>query len=315
MPGIKLLRVYIDMCSNQEKHQGSCSLIPSVLLLLIALFACIFLWFSIRPEISNICRPHTIVETKVKLTPQDSANFISYTQRLDSIQGVLADVRDQYQMDINIGIDRLNSWIGFWLAIFAMLLGLAGYWQYIQVRRHDSEWDNYKSEWGKKKKEIEEKCVEVKNEKKKLQEEQNCLKSKLQLENTIFNLLRTMTAIHDPLMILHDDNRLQITLDYLSKIQELLQQYAIEVIDKLKTDTSQENACFIYLLILTNFRLTLCRSLVLFTTPAANMQIRIFLEYVENEEEKVRNIKKLDKSTFKVFNEKLGELIGCLKRR
>lgn len=145
---------------------------------------------------------------------------------------------------------------------------------------------------------------------KELQTESNQLKDKFQLENIIFNLLRTMSSIHDPLMLLKEDKRKPMVLEYLGKIQKLLQRYKDCVKD---VDGADNDYCLIFLLILTNFRLAMSRSLILFTNPGANVQIRLFLEYVEKEESNIRSEKKVKKEMVDTFNSKVGELIKCLE--
>ena len=252
----------------------------------------------------------THVECSVKVAPQDSVQLVKITQRLDSVQSVLSDIRDQYQDDINIGIDRLNSWVGFWLALLAFILMIAGIWQYLKVRQYDLEWQAMLKDWNTEKQSLQTKGATIDKRLKELQTESNQLKDKFQLENIIFNLLRTMSSIHDPLMLLKEDKRKPMVLEYLGKIQKLLQRYKDCVKD---VDGADNDYCLIFLLILTNFRLAMSRSLILFTNPGANVQIRLFLEYVEKEESNIRSEKKVKKEMVDTFNSKVGELIKCLE--
>lgn len=271
------------------------------------------------PVLKDVGKMRTTIECSMKVAPQDSVKIASLVQRLDSLQGELTDIRDQYQMDISIGIDRLNSWIGFWLAILALVLLLAGVWQYMQVRRHDTEWEKQKEDWEKQKKDWEDEKKELQTQSKgieddfsKLQTEYSNLKEKFQLENTIFNLLRTMSAVHDPMMLLQEDNRKQLIIEYLDKSQDLLKRYS-SYTKKICENDSGEDHSFVYALMLANFRLTLCRSLALFTSPGANVKTRLFLQNLENLEKRIRQTKKVEEDVLDTFNSKLGELIDCYK--
>ena len=262
------------------------------------------------PALKVLPQETTHVECSVKVAPQDSVQLVKITQRLDSVQSVLSDIRDQYQDDINIGIDRLNSWVGFWLALLAFILMIAGIWQYLKVRQYDLEWQAMLKDWNTEKQSLQTKGATIDKRLKELQTESNQLKDKFQLENIIFNLLRTMSSIHDPLMLLKEDKRKPMVLEYLGKIQKLLQRYKDCVKD---VDGADNDYCLIFLLILTNFRLAMSRSLILFTNPGANVQIRLFLEYVEKEESNIRSEKKVKKEMVDTFNSKVGELIKCLE--
>ena len=52
---------------------------------------------------------------------------------------------------------------------------------------------------------------------------------------------------------------------------------------------------------------------ILFTNPGANVQIRLFLEYIEKEESNIRSEKRVKKEMVDTFNSKVGELIKCLE--
>ena len=43
-------------------------------------------------------------------------------------------------------LTMFNEWIGFWLSILTLILMLAGIWQYLQIRRYDSEFKDIKQE-------------------------------------------------------------------------------------------------------------------------------------------------------------------------
>ena len=206
------------MC--KEKEKTGCYLQGTVilLLLLLAVAACVFFKSAITPIEQNVKWIHSEVKPFTEISQQDSVKFASYTRRLDSMENELGMIRDQYQMDINIGIDRMNSWVGFWLTILTVVLLMAGVWQYMQVKKHDDDWKNMSDDYDSK-------IEDIEKLKSKIEEERTALKDKLRIETTLFNLLRTMAALHDPLMLPRDDERKQRIIEYLDKAKELLIQY------------------------------------------------------------------------------------------
>lgn len=272
------------MC--KEKEETGCYLKGTVilLLLLLSVAACVFFVSAITPVEQNVKWIHSEVKPSTEISQQDSVKFASYTRRLDSMENELGMIRDQYQTDINIGIDRLNSWVGFWLAILAVVLLMAGVGQYMQVKKHDDDWNKLSADYKIKKQDIE-------NLKKAVENERTALKDKLRIETTLFNLLRTMAALHDPLMLPRDDERKQRIIEYLAKAQELLIQYRTlkqkeNEVDKDKNLCKEEDS-MILCLIFTNFRLNICRCVALFTSPSVSIKAKCFLDYVEKEENKL----------------------------
>lgn len=294
------------MC--KEKEETGCYLKGTVilLLLLLSVAACVFFWSAITPVEQSVKWIHSEVKPFTEISQQDSVKFASCSRRLDSMENELGKIRDQYQMDINIGIDRLNSWVGFWLAILAVVLLMAGVWQYMQVKKHDDDWKNLSDDYDSK-------IDNIKKLKTEVEEERTALKDKLRIETTLFNLLRTMAALHDPLMLPRDDERKQRIIEYLAKAQELLIQYR-----SLKQKESDKNLCkeedsLILCLIFTNFRLNICRCVALFTSPSVSIKAKCFLDYVENEENRLSTRENMPIDSLNRFIGELGVLLKTLK--
>lgn len=298
------------MC--KEKEETGCYLKGTVilLLLLLSVAACVFFVSAITPVEQNVKWIHSEVKPPTEISLQDSVKFASYTRRLDSMENELGMIRDQYQTDINIGIDRLNSWVGFWLAILAVVLLMAGVGQYMQVKKHDDDWNKLSADYKIKKQDIE-------NLKKAVENERTALKDKLRIETTLFNLLRTMAALHDPLMLPRDDERKQRIIEYLAKAQELLIQYRTlkqkeNEVDKDKNLCKEEDS-MILCLIFTNFRLNICRCVALFTSPSVSIKAKCFLDYVEKEENKLSTRENMPIDSLNRFIGELGVLLKTLK--
>lgn len=298
------------MC--KEKEETGCYLKGTIilLLLLLSVAACVFFVSAITPVEQNVKWIHSEVKPSTEISQQDSVKFASYTRRLDSVENELGMIRDQYQMDINIGIDRLNSWVGFWLAILAVVLLMAGVWQYMQVKKYDDDWKKLSKDYKSKIKDIEDLKSEV-------EEERTALKDKLRIETTLFNLLRTMAALHDPLMLPRDDERKQRIIEYLAKAQELLIQYRT-LKQKENEKDKDKNLCkeedsMILCLIFTNFRLNICRCVALFTLPSVSIKAKCFLDYVEKEENKLSTRENMPIDSLNRFIGELGVLLKTLK--
>ena len=298
------------MC--KEKEKTGCYLQGTVilLLLLLAVAACVFFKSAITPIEQNVKWIHSEVKPFTEISQQDSVKFASYTRRLDSMENELGMIRDQYQMDINIGIDRRNSWVGFWLTILTVVLLMAGVWQYMQVKKHDDDWKNMSDDYDSK-------IEDIEKLKSKIEEERTALKDKLRIETTLFNLLRTMAALHDPLMLPRDDERKQRIIEYLDKAQELLIQYRT-LKQKENEKDKDKNLCkeedsMILCLIFTNFRLNICRCVALFTSPSVSIKAKCFLDYVEKEENKLSTRENMPIDSLNRFIGELGVLLKTLK--
>lgn len=225
----------------EESKCNHIAIVQFLLLLLLVILAILFFWEAEKPMRDKVCVERTQMVMPVKITPQDSITMQEYSQRLDSIQNVLEDVRSQYQAEINIGIDRLNAWVGFWLAVLSLILLLAGIKQYQDSRNYEDKWKKIEEEYKQSKEQIENKEREIKDSLSCLETEQKLFKNKLRLENTLFNLLRTMSALHDPLMMQESHERKQMVVRYLENTQTLLREY----FDNLSNATQTDGDCIV----------------------------------------------------------------------
>lgn len=161
------------MCQANECIDKLMRWVLIVFMVVISVLMIVFFLRTEIPALKVLSQETTHVECSVKVAPQDSVQLVKITQRLDSVQSVLSDIRDQYQDDINIGIDRLNSWVGFWLALLAFILMIAGIWQYLKVRQYDLEWQAMQKDWNTEKQSLQTKGSEIDNRLQVLQTESN----------------------------------------------------------------------------------------------------------------------------------------------
>lgn len=154
----------------EESKCNHITIIQFLLFLLLIILAILFFWEAEKPMRDKVCVERTQMVIPIKITPKDSITMQEYSQRLDSIQHVLEDVRSQYQAEINIGIDRLNAWVGFWLAILSLILLLAGIKQYLDSRNYEEKWKKIEEEYKQSKEQIE-------NKERKLKDSLSCLET------------------------------------------------------------------------------------------------------------------------------------------
>lgn len=283
-------------------------LVRAIIIILVFLLGAVAANFFVmvsRPIAMSKQIERTIATYQDTISPKDSSEYLTYTQRLDSLSDVVGNIRDQYQMDISIGIDRLNGWLGFWLAILALVLLLAGIWQYLQVKRHDQEWENVKNENALLTKELVQKKNELEEVISDIKKEAQDIKGKVKLENTLFNLIRTMSAFNDPMMLLSDDKRKSIMLSYLRKSKTLLGRYR----DTFADDVFSDDDSFIIALILTNFHINICRCQMMFDSPRATLKIQEFLKFTDEFENSIRSGKNVRRGQLDIFINMLCELI------
>lgn len=75
-----------------------------------------------------------IHNTKIKKLT-DELN--TYAYRVDSINSIVKKLDSQYVSTIDMMIDKLNTWIGLWMGILTLILGLVSVWQYFKINKYE----------------------------------------------------------------------------------------------------------------------------------------------------------------------------------
>ena len=218
--------------------------------------------------------------------------FVQFV-KICSFNVVLADIPiksfDNY-------LEMFNQWIGFWLSILTLILMLAGIWQYLQIRRYDSEFNEIKHEIEKKQKQLDDTLRDI---------EKNYKKSmdRIKIETNLSIMLRALGSINDPLMLLDISERKQLLYHYLTQCQTLIKQYSNCIIEK--PDEPEVAMNFQYVLL--NVRLCLCRMSSLYADPMTGIFISNFMSEAKSKDEEIREADHVTKEDFKWLAKKIGE--------
>ena len=220
--------------------------------------------------------------------------FIQFV-KIGSFHIVFADISDT---SFDNYLEMFNQWIGFWFSILTLILMLAGIWQYLQIRRYDSEFKEIKQEIEKKQKQLDDKFSDI---------EENYKKSmdRIKIETNLSIMLRALGSINDPLMLLDISERKQLLYHYLKECCTLINQYSNCKIEK--ADEHEVAMTFQYVLL--NVRLCLCRMSSLYADPMTGIFISNFMSEAKNKDEEIRDADHVTKEDFKWLAKKIGEAL------
>ena len=71
-----------------------------------------------------VSKEYVINDISNKKVSKLTEEFNSYTYRVDSINSIVRKLDSQYVSTIDMMIDKLNTWIGLWMGILTLILGL-----------------------------------------------------------------------------------------------------------------------------------------------------------------------------------------------
>lgn len=195
-------------------------------------------------------------------------------------------------------LEMFNQWIGFWLSILTLILMLAGIWQYLQIRRYDSEFKEIKQDIKKKQELFKKKLHEIESSYKKGKE-------KIKIETNLSIMLRAIGSINDPLMLLDISERKQLLYYYLSECRTLINQYS----RCLNEECDEHEVAMNFQYVLLNVRLCLCRMSSLYADPMTGIFISNFMVEAKQKDDEIRAADQTSAEDFEWLAKKIGEAL------
>lgn len=112
----------------------------SCLLLFIILFWCNY------PHLCTTCTSSCDTLVTNTYVCSDSSSYSAMVSKVDSIQTVVNRIDSQYQQNIDTMINKMNTWMGFWMTLLTFILMIVSIWQFLNVRNMRDEFKDIKKE-------------------------------------------------------------------------------------------------------------------------------------------------------------------------
>ena len=215
-----------------------------------------------------------IHNTKIKKLT-DELN--TYTYRVDSINSIVKKLDSQYVSTIDMMIDKLNTWIGLWMGILTLILGLVSVWQYFKINKYEeriekletnnqnliteikNKENNIEDNFSKHIKELEQQQADYED---KLNADfRNRLKEHRYstLENRMTSVLLCLSSIPDPQLLSSTSDRKKQLVFYMRLMSNHFAKYIYLIRKENLKNESTEDVVLHLPMMLLNLRLALVR--------------------------------------------------------
>lgn len=259
---------------------------------------------------SFVTKEYVVNDVSNKKVKKMTDNLNTYAYRVDSINSIVKKLDSQYVSTIDMMIDKLNTWIGLWMGILTLLLGLVSVWQYFKINRYEERIKDLEEKNKKSLDEIEEKKTNLDGKFDYLEDkldadlEKRTMEHRYStLENRITSLLLCLSSIPDPQLLYSSSDRKNQLVFYMRLMSKHFAKYLVLLKkENQKNELSEDIALHLPMMLL-NLRLALVR----IHGISADYELHIFFFKLTNKikmiEDQVR-----DKS---VINE---EVIGDVEK-
>ena len=97
------------------------------------------------------------IEYKTCVISQDSTrNYVvadtvyDFMKRADRMEKEIHRLRQNYQSEVNLMVDKANGWLAFWIGVLALVIGLMSIWQIIRQNKSEKEFHRLEENLNKK---------------------------------------------------------------------------------------------------------------------------------------------------------------------
>lgn len=241
-------------------------------------------FFFLSPRRTFVTHNH-YVQIVDSLQKSDSIKPVSgntyYEQRLDSLASLVQRIDDQYQMDIDIMVDKSNTWLGFWLTLMSVILGIFALFNWHQVSKNSEKFDSLM-------KDCREKEEDVIKEKKEFEEYKVREIGKIKELAKISSLCECMISLPDPSFMAKEEDRKSQVIYLLENLQKSYSQF-VSHISLESNDMKRADMVYAIVLVLTDIKIAVLNSQRIFTGLAANISFHQFLKNLSARIDTLRN--------------------------
>lgn len=214
-----------------------------------------------------------------------------FMQRADRIEKDVEKLRDKYQSEVDLMIDKANGWLAFWIGVLALVIGLMSIWQIYRQYKSEKEFDHLE---GELKGEIDNKYNDAENKinkaienfKKKIEDfDEQLFKTRQTLRaSKLSSLMMCLSSFPDPQMTSDTaDKKYQMSV-VLKHVSVTFREYVEAYLKEEGTKAYDNQNTY---LVLTVVKLAVVRTHGIYSDIHQNIKIQKLLDYIEETNQKI----------------------------
>lgn len=181
----------------------------------------------------------------------DSSSYSALVSKVDSIQTVINRIDSQYQQNIDTMVNKMNTWMGYWMTLLTFILMIVSIWQFLNVRNMRDEFKDIKNN-------IDNKITEFTDKRKEIDRELDIFHSMVRLLSSI----KAINSLSDAQRNISQRSDIKYCLDNiissLSKIEQSINKEQSGNNGELVSKNNNEIVMILPLIIM-NVRESLCQ--------------------------------------------------------
>lgn len=254
----------------------------------------------------------------IKRNENISRSITNNTHKVDSLSTIVDKINGQYASVIDMLIDKFNTWVGFWLALFSLILLIVSVWQYLKIDKYKERINKLEEDSKKATEEIQIQMANLQKQAKVYLDTQISIHQYSTLENRMTSLLLCMSSVPDPQVFSDSEERKEQVNYYLGLVSGLLIKYFKLIEQESECHELPEGTVACIPMVLLNLRLSLIRIQGMFRDPGIYITFVKLINQIEKYEASIRRTQLFNKSDVKElgtlvksFNDFKTEIANC----
>lgn len=259
--------------------------------MIVCILSIFFSWFFIlRHEVRPVDVQHnTYLLLNESVVADSVANSIyDFKIRVDCIEKQIEAVRDKYQNEVDLMIDKANGWMAFWIGVLALVIGLMSIWNIYRQNKNEAEFNRLEKEVKDK---IDDKYEEFENRingtvkdktdeldgkiddfEKRLKESEQTLRA-----SRLSSLMMCLSSFPDPQMADNSSDKKRQMCKVLKHVSSTYHDYVVELCKDIETHTYNTDNIY---LVLTVVKLAIVRTHGIYSDIHQNIKIQRLHDYI-----------------------------------
>lgn len=214
-----------------------------------------------------------------------SDSIYCFMQRADRIEKDVEKLRDNYQSEVDLMIDKANGWLAFWIGVLALVIGLMSIWQIYRQYKSEKEFehleDELKGKIDNKYNDAENKINKaIENFEKKIEDfDEQLFKTRQTLRaSKLSSLMMCLSSFPDPQMTSDSADKKHQMSVVLKHVSVTFRDYVEAFLKEEGTKAYDNQNTY---LVLTVVKLAVVRTHGIYSDIHQNIKIQKLLDYIE----------------------------------
>ena len=128
------------------KNNKLCISICAVIIIVLSIFVSWFFYLNDKTKPKEIYCSSFLILNDSTAIDSIADTVYSFMIRANRMEEEISNLKDKYQSEVDLMVDKANGWLAFWIGVLALVIGLMSIWQIYRQNKNENEFQHFKQE-------------------------------------------------------------------------------------------------------------------------------------------------------------------------